>query len=210
MSLTGTFTDARNQVNGGDDNNRPTWELLNAQNNPTEFRNTYRGNFRFRHRLGNAEGSKDASSSKRVSISNANYTLQFAYERNLFKTYDKRHEDRLFDYGYIGKFETIQDPIVEPDDNGVWRNVGYNDLFVGYTPGTQNPVLEAYNQYAIKDDIQSSVFPAILTYQSKNGEFTEVFDDVWDGMYSNIGLSYNRFEREKMTLLPSMLPSASI
>ena len=46
---------------------------------------------------------------KRVSISNANYTLQFAFERTLFKTYDKRHKDRLFDYGYIGKFETEQD-----------------------------------------------------------------------------------------------------
>ena len=197
VSLTGTFTDNRDQVNGGDAINTPTWALLNAQNNPTEFRNTYRGNFRFRHRLGSAEPSQDASSSKRVSISNANYTLQFAYERNQFKTYDKRHEDRLFDYGYIGKFETVQNPIVEPDDNGVWRNVGYNDLFVGYTPGTQNPVLEAYNQFAIKEDIRESLFPAILTYQARNGEFTEVFDDVWDGMYSNIGLSYNRFEKNE-------------
>ncbi|MBC7775843.1 MAG: carboxypeptidase regulatory-like domain-containing protein [Phycisphaerae bacterium] len=199
LSLTGTFTDSRNLVDGGDDNTRPTWSILNAQNNPTEFRNTYRGNFRFRHRLGNSDPNKDASSSKRVTISNANYTLQFAYERSLFKTYDKRHKDKLFEYGYIGKFETVQNPIAEPNDSSVWQNVGYNDLFVKYTAGTQNPVLEAYNEFAIKDeeDIRGSQFPAILTYFSRNGEFTEVFDDVWDGMYSNIGLSYNRFEKRE-------------
>lgn len=199
VSLTGTFTDSRNLVNGGSELSTPTWDLLNAQNNPTEYNNTYRGNFRFRHRLGGSEPSNDAASSKRVSISNASYTLQFAYERNQFKTYDKRHKDRLFDYGYIGQFRTIQFPIAEPNDDGVWENVGYNDLFDGYTPGTQNPVLEAYNEYAIRDeeDIRSSQFqfPALLTYFARNGDFTEVFDDVWDGMYSNIGLSYNRFEK---------------
>ncbi len=201
VSLTGTYTDERNLVDGGTDNTQPTWDLLNAQNNPTEYKNTYRGNFRFRHRLGNADGSKDASSSKRVSITNANYTLQFAFERTLFKTYDARHKDRLFDYGYIGKFETIQDPVFEPDDNGVWHNVGYNDLFVRYTPGTQNPVLEAYNEYAVKDeeDILASQnqFPALLTYLARNGDFTEVYDDVWDGMYANIGIPYNRYEKRE-------------
>ncbi|MDO8368915.1 MAG: carboxypeptidase regulatory-like domain-containing protein [Saprospiraceae bacterium] len=199
VSLTGTFTDGRNLVDGGDETGRPTWSILNAQNNPTEYRNTYRGNFRFRHRLGNSEPSQDAASSKRVAISNANYTLQFAFERSLFKTYDKRHEDRLFDYGYIGKFYTEQDAIAEPNDLGVWENVGYNDLFVGYEPGTQNPVLENYNEFAIKDEetIRTSQFPALLTYFARNGEFTQVFDDVWDGMYSNIGMSYNRYEKNE-------------
>jgi len=200
VSLTGTFTDDRNLVNGGNDNNRPTWELLNAQNNPTEYRNTYRGNFRFRHRLGSSESGKDAASSKRVSISNASYTLQFAFERSLFKTYDKRHEDRLFDYGYIGKFETYQDPAIGPNDSSQIVNIGYNDLFVRYTPGTQNPVMEAYNAFAIKDEesiAANAQFDPLATYLARNGQFTPVFDDVWDGMYSNIGLSYNRFEKRE-------------
>lgn len=199
MSLTGTYTDSRNLVDGGEALGTPSWFLLNADNNPTDYNNTYRGNFRFRHRLGSADPSANASSSKRVSISNANYTLQFAFERNLYKTYDKRHKDNLFDYGYVGKFLTVQDPIVEPNDDGVWENVGYNDRFVGYMPGTQNPILEAYNEFAIKDAdaIQAAQFPALLTYFARNGDFTEVFDDVWDGMYSNVGLSYNRYQKNK-------------
>lgn len=202
ISLTGTYTDNRNLVDGGDSDGLSTtasWFLLNAQNNPTEYRNTYRGNFRFRHRLGSAEPSKDASSSKRVSISNANYTLQFAYERNKFRTYDKRHKDNLFDYGYIGKFDNLQVPTFGPDSTGTWVNEGYNDFFVRYTPGTQNPILEAYNEFAIKDEdaIVGSQFPAILTYLARNGDFSEVYDDVWSGMYSNIGMSYNRNEKSE-------------
>ncbi len=202
VSLTGTFSDGRDLVDGGIEDGfggTPTWFLLNAQNNPTEYRNTYRGNFRFRHRLGSAESGKDASSSKRVSISNANYVLQFAYERNTFETYDKRHKDRLFDYGYIGKFESEQVAIAEPNDNGEWVNVGYTDAFTNYIPGNQNPILAAYNEFAIQgeENIRSSLFPALLTYNNINGDFSEVFDNVWGDMYSNIGLSYNRFEKSE-------------
>ncbi|MBL7807717.1 MAG: TonB-dependent receptor, partial [Saprospiraceae bacterium] len=200
ISLTGTFTDNRDLTDGGAELNEAGWFLLNAQNNPTNYGNTYRGNFRFRHRLGNSEAIKpDNGSSKRVSISNANYQLQFAYERNTGKTYDKRHEDRLFNYGYVGKFETIQDPISEPNDNGDWVNVGYNDRFIRYTPGGVNPILEAYNEFAIKDEeaIASSPFPAELTFLTRNGFVSDVYNDVWGGMYSNIGLSYNRFEKSE-------------
>lgn len=199
VSLTGTFVDSRNLVDGGAALGQPGWFLLNAQNNPTHFNNTYRGNFRFRHRLGSAEGSKDEASSNRVSISNANYTIQFAYERNAFKTYDPRHEDRLFDYGYIGKFENEQVPTFGPNDNGVWVHEGYNDQFVRYTPGTQNPTLEAYNAFAIRDEesIRTSLFPADLTYLSRNGFFSQVYDDVWGGMYANIGVPYNRFQKSE-------------
>ena len=193
VSLTGTFVDSRNLVDGGDAIDQPGWFLLNAQNNPTNFNNTYRGNFRFRHRLGNADNSKDTGS-KRISISNANYTLQFAYERNTSRTFDPRHQDRLFDYGYIGRFENEQVPVTGPNDAGNWVHEGYNDFFRRYTPGTQNPILEAYNQFAIKDEeaILTSFFPAELTYLARNGNFTQVFDDVWGGMYANVGIPFNR------------------
>ncbi len=206
LSVTGTLTDSKNLVDGGGALNDPGWFLLNADNNPTDYNNLYRGNVRFRHRLGSSDSNN--SSSKSISISNASYTLQFAYERSLYKTYDKRHKDDLFAYGYVGQFNTIQDPVVEPNDNGVWTNVGYNDKFVSYLPGSQNPnlpagtanpILEAYNQFAItnSDDIQAAQFPAILTYLARNGNFTQVYDDVWDGMYANVGIPYNRYQKNE-------------
>ncbi|MFN0033709.1 MAG: carboxypeptidase regulatory-like domain-containing protein [Saprospiraceae bacterium] len=197
ISLTGTYTDDRDLVDGGGELDRPGWFLLNAQNNPTQYDNTYRGNFRFRHRLGSAEPNKDAASSRRVSISNANYTLQFAYERGLSRISDKRHKDNFFDYGYIGKFDEKLVAVVEPNDNSVYKHVGNNIRFVNYTAGTQNPILEAYNEFAIKgaENIEASFFPPLLTYLAQNGDFTEIFDDVWSDMYANIGLPFNRYEK---------------
>lgn len=199
VSLTGTFTDDKDLVDGGAALDNPGWFLLNAQNNPTNYNNTYRGNFRFRHRLGNSDGKSDAASSKRVSISNANYTLQFAFERNLFETYDPRHKQNLFDYGYIGKFETEQVPTFGPNDAGEWVHEGYNDFFRKYTPGTQNPILERYNEFAIRneDAINSSPFPAILTYINRNGQLSDIYDDVWGGMYANVGTPFNRVQKSE-------------
>jgi hypothetical protein len=202
MSFTGTFVDSRDLVDGGAALGQPTWAILNAQNNPTHFNNTYRGNVRFRHRLGSSDPEKNRSNTSRVAISNASYTLQFAFERNTFKTYDRRHKDRLFDYGYIGKFDFILDPTVSPNDAGIWVHDGYNIRFTEYTPGTQNPILEAYNEFAIKDKeaIEASLFPAFLTYLNRNGNLSQVYDDVWDGMYANIGLPYNRFQKNESDL----------
>jgi hypothetical protein len=193
MSFTGTYTDDTDLFDPGG------FFLLNAQNNPTNYGNTYRGNVRFRHRLGNTDGKSDASSSKRVAISNANYTVQFAFERNLSETYDPRHKGNLFDYGYIGKFENEQIPTFGPNDNGVWVHEGYNDRFTRYTPGTQNPILERYNNFAIKGDdaINSSPFPAILTYINRNGQFSDVFDNIWGDMYVNVGTPYNNFQKSE-------------
>lgn len=199
VSLTGTYTDSRNLVDGGGALNEPGWWLLNAQNNPTDYDNTYRGNFRFRHRLGNAEAD-NKNSSKKVSISNANYTLQFAYERNQSRTFDPRHEDRLFDYGYVGKFDYDIVPIFAPNDSGIWVHQDYFERFYRYTPGTQNPVLENYNEFAVKEDVTNSPFPAILTYQAVNGDFSDITQDVWGGMYANIGVPYNRFEKSEIDI----------
>jgi hypothetical protein len=195
VSLTGTYTDSRNLVDGGGALSEPGWFLLNAQNNPTDYDNTYRGNFRFRHRLGNAEA--DKNSSKKVSISNANYVLQFAYERNQSRTFDPRHKDRLFDYGYVGKFDYDIVPTFAPNDSGIWVHQDYFERFYRYTPGTQNPVLENYNEFAIKEDVTNSPFPAILTYQAVNGDFSDITQDVWGGMYANIGVPYNRYEKSE-------------
>ena len=80
------------------------WQLMNTQNNPTSFRDNYRGNFRFRHRLGRGGQQGEEGDTRGSIIQNASYTLQFGYERRDTRIYDPRHGDNLFDYGYIGDF----------------------------------------------------------------------------------------------------------
>jgi len=100
VAFTGTFTDNSNRFTPGG------WQVYNSHNNPVAANSTYRGNFRFRHRLGrsglSAEDNRRATGSL---IQNASYSLQFGYEKNQSETFDDRHGFNYFDYGYIGNFD---------------------------------------------------------------------------------------------------------
>ncbi len=204
FSITGTFKDIENQftptrpdesVNGSGN-----WRLLNSYNNPTQYDRRYRGIARFRHRLGNSESNN--SDANRVSISNANYQLQFGFERSNGETYDPRHQDRFFDYGYIGRFGFDYVPIVGPNDNGQFVHLGNNISYTGFQPGyvngqgqttIPNPELLAYNAFAVTD----ASLGAFNTFLATNGFFSQVYDDIWSGMHTNTGLVYNRYNRNE-------------
>jgi hypothetical protein len=184
VSVTGTFKDIQDQFTPGG------WRLLNAQNNPTNYGRRIRGIGRFRHRLGSDEDKSD----RKVSISNASYQLQFAFERGTSRNFDPRHEDRLFDYGYVGQFDFESVPRAG-FRNGTAVHVGYLSEFQGFTPGSQNPGLAAYNQFA-NPELYSS-------YQALNGVLPDLFDDIWGGMHSSANLVYNvnnKSESDIMTI----------
>src|SRR5690606_17291803 len=112
ITLTGSYTDSKNRFTPGG------WRLMNSHNNPYDLDNIYRGNFRFRHRLGGAaaqatDGSDDAR--KASVIQNAEYTLQFGYERSLFTRENPVHQDNYFNYGYLGRFEKDLIPTFGPE-----------------------------------------------------------------------------------------------
>lgn len=178
LSVTGTFKDQQDQFTPGG------WRLINSQNNPTNYGRRYRGIARFRHRLGsnNDEDGRESNANK-VTISNASYQLQFAFERGTNKNYDPRHKDRLFDYGYVGKFNFDNIPRAILDSNVV-RHGGYLTDYVGFVPGTQNPGLVAYNEFADPEDYSS--------YQSYNGIEPSLYSSVW-GSHTNASLVYNSF-----------------
>ena len=198
VSVTGTFKDAQDQFLPTDaEVGKSTWALLNSQNNPTNYERRYRGLARFRHRLGNAEP-EVGTSSNRVSISNASYQIQFGFERGTEHRYDKRHKDNYFDYGYVGRFNFDNEPVaVQMQDQSV-VHVGYNQLFQGFTPGSQNPGLAAYNEFA-NQELYSS-------YNAKNGLFSTQYDNLWSDLHVNINQVYNRNskgEKDVLTLMAS-------
>ncbi|MCE7925334.1 MAG: TonB-dependent receptor [Haliscomenobacteraceae bacterium CHB4] len=189
FSVTGTLKDVQNKETQGG------WRLLNSRNNPTEYSRRYRGIARFRHRLGSNE--PDNSDPGRVSITNANYQLQFGFERVNGTTYDPRHEDRLFDYGYIGRFYSEYIPVALPNEVGNIVHVGNNILFEGFDYGylngenqvvIPNPDLVAYNNI---DGFQNAF----------NGQFSGVYDDIWAGMHANTGLVYNRYNKNETDVM---------
>jgi outer membrane receptor protein involved in Fe transport len=206
FSVTGTFKDIQNQftpvtvdqtesTTGGSWGNR-NWLLLNSQNNPTEYQRRIRGIARFRHRLGSNDPSTDKAKSGGVAISNASYQLQLGYERFNRDRYDPRHKDNLFDYGYIGRFDFTPIPVAGPSGNRI-QHVGDQIAFQGFRPGYEkdgnvvipNPGLVAYNQYAN---------PELFTsYIARNGQFTDIYRNVWGTMHSNINQVYDNYEKRE-------------
>jgi outer membrane receptor protein involved in Fe transport len=197
FSVTGTYRDSRNLVDGGSTLGAATWDILNAHRNPTQFSQRYRTLARFRHRLGSNPTDGTASKS---AISNAYYTLQFGFERGSSRISDRIHGDNYFDYGYIGRFNFEWVPTFESGDLGV-EHVDYGRRFLGYQAGylgagdqiiTPNPVLNNYNN--------SFGTAQYDNFEYRNGRFSTVYDDVW-GFYSNVGQVFNRVNRGQADII---------
>ncbi len=201
FSVTGTYKDVENQFTPGTPNEATQagggWRLLNSHYNPTNYGNRYRGIARFRHRLGSSDPSGSASS---VSITNASYQLQFGFERATGETYDPRHKDRFFDYGYVGTFDYDFIPVAGPNNQtGEIEHLGTTVLFTGWQPGYSgasgqvipNADLVAYNR----------LDAGINALYAQNGTFSNVFNNIWSGMHSNTGMVYNRYNKNEEDIM---------
>lgn len=122
--------------------------LFNFENYPEQVSRDYRVYGRFTQRFNNASSDDGSSASL---IKNAFYSIQVDYSQEYFKRQHHRHQDNLFDYGYIGKFETFQSAEYQ---NGVDSTTGlfgeiqqtFQDTLIAFTPGTANPELAAFTQ----------------------------------------------------------------
>jgi outer membrane receptor protein involved in Fe transport len=203
VSLTGTYVDDRDKFTPG---TRDNWRLLNSEFNPTDYTTQYRANFRFRHKLGGAANAatENGTAPKKSLIQNAEYALQFGYEKELGKTYDPRHEDRFFDYGHYGSYGlTDGGPVFNPrfefdpisgEVTQFWDHVDYASPFGGYDPtGARNPILAAYNNGYVAD---GGGFPPIIN----NGIMNDVLSSTWSGLHTNIGQVYNQYSKDETDL----------
>ncbi len=176
---------------------KTSWRLLNAHNNPKENETNYRVNFRFRHRLGANDITNTDDKKSNAVIRNASYTLQAAWEKSHSKVADIRHGNNLFNYGYIGKFDYQWNPTFEDirtDELGVPippLHLGYFQDFNGYTPGTVNPVLAAYNNGSDTDS-ETNLF-------STNGFVSTSYSRSWD-LFNNVGTVFNRSSKSENDL----------
>lgn len=199
ITLTGTYADTKDKFTPGDPNGngRAYWQAFNSHNNPTDHLTRMRGNFRFRHRLGNqSAGTEEDKAEKSSLIQNAFYTLQFGYEKTLRDIEDTRHGDDYFAYGYVGKFNFDYLPSVTmTDDPGgvgttfpstnLFGHTDYTRVFTGYDADeTYNPVLARYNSNVVDP-------MSVDGYSARNGFFTGGVQGIWQQMHSNVGQVYN-------------------
>ncbi|MFA5817565.1 MAG: hypothetical protein WC865_18340, partial [Bacteroidales bacterium] len=99
-------------------------------------------------RFSDRQASKEETSSS--VIKNAYYQVQAQVERSKsWSGMSQRHGFNMWDYGYIGKFETTKVETYEFSDtvsgypNGVWRMNAWKDILCKFTPSDKNPELAA-------------------------------------------------------------------
>ncbi|MCP9235969.1 TonB-dependent receptor [Lewinella sp. JB7] len=212
ISLSGYYGTVDDQFTPGE-NFGTTWRTYNAARNPTSADEDYRANFRFRHRLGGG-GKADASGNNRRLFQNASYVLQLGVENNKFGVGDPVHQERIFDYGYVGRFEVDYIPVfaIQRDETGVATGAfqaDYREILRNYTPATTNPVLANYNNYlGYGEDLvfntetygllglsqttaDGKPIPTLDQFAAVNGRTQTLYRDSW-GFHQNVGTVYNQ------------------
>ena len=211
MSVSGAYYDSNNQFTpstntalGGASNGQ--WAMFNWTNNPFYHTNGYRGNIRFRHKIGKQGFSdgKDSDDSSSSLVRNFSYTLQGGYEQNFQSTEDNRHGDNFFRYGYYGEQQREWVPVASiVSDSILWDGpvetipTPGGDIFFAH---------QGYQEVVGEKNPDLSINPAQARINSEmdflvNGFQNSVLNNVWD-LYYNVGRPYNRFykfEEERYT-----------
>ncbi|MEM7374892.1 MAG: TonB-dependent receptor [Bacteroidota bacterium] len=133
--------------------------MLYAPDNGSAFKGGYyRGFFRFQQSF---------SGDNNSSIKNLFYSIQADYSLYQRRFINRRHEDRYFDYGYVGKFDFELDPVYlyvnnpadEVSSAPYWRTIGFVPSNLTFDPtGSHNPILANYNT-AILDHVAQNGVP---------------------------------------------------
>ena len=212
ITLTGTYSDTENFFTPGG------WRLLNNRFNPARNSLVYRGNFRFRHRLGKSSyggpADEDAQSQKASLIQNASYSLQFGFQRQESDVEDSRHGQNLFRYGHYGTFDIDYLPSIsfEDSDNGAYLlHNDYRPVLRSYTPSPYNPILANYNNVlgvdfseGVNGQVGTYFLPdledlgVLLTREQFEAQNGTIFrnTNIWN-FHSNVGSVYNRVDKSQ-------------
>ncbi len=194
VTLSGTYANIANRFTPGG------WQVFNSYNNPTAYTDRYMTNFRLRHRLGRTMSTGGDPDGKGSLVQNAVYTLQFGYEKSFGNQADKRHGDRLFDYGYIGKYDIQWEPAFdfvqfEQGDSLFIQQamVDYSATFKGFEPNLNiNPVLTRY----IDNPGDKTRFSDFVV---RNGFITSELNSAWN-LHTNVGQVYNNNSKSSFDL----------
>ncbi|MFW6019112.1 MAG: TonB-dependent receptor domain-containing protein [Bacteroidales bacterium] len=169
--------------------------LLNASNNGTFESNTMRFFGRFSQ-------SFPADKESRSLVKNVNYSIQADYSINTQKVQDGDHQDNLFEYGYVGKYETFKSKSYELGQdtvlgfNDVWIHNGFRDTLVTFQPGDANEKVAAYtSSYYDLYDLNSGYYNNKETIQQGEGLLNGETPNSVYGLYTNLGTPYNQYNK---------------
>ncbi len=198
------------------------YTVFNYINNPLYKETTWRVYGRFLQRFGQKSGADDTEA-KKSAFQNAYYSLQFDFTKVYNQYMDDDHEDRLFDYGYIGKFDIVRVPTYASDVDSLTRlrgnlQSGDSSAAVLFTPGDVNPTGTAFtsrlyelaggtfNNGQWSADAINNLDQIILNNALRNGDRPRVPHGIW----FNTGRQFNGYgidddqEQYRVSLLGSV------
>ncbi len=190
------------------------YTLFNYVNNPLYNESTYRAFARFRQRFpGKAGSGEEGEGGSRNIFQNAYYQVQFDYTKVFNKFEDDSHGFSPFDYGYLGDYDVLRQPVYQFGEDEVtgkeaWLLAGYQDTLVRFKPGTVNPTgtafPEKYYQLAgavfedgwyttpfggAQNGFYQTLDQIILNGSMRNGDRPRVPHDIW----FNTGRQFNGY-----------------
>ncbi len=174
-----------------------TYSLFNPQNNPEFIDEDWRVYARFQQSFGSTDGEQSASA-----IKNAYFTLQADYSKDTYLEQDADHKDKLFNYGYVGRFSPIRELVKDtPSD---WETNEVDSLGnLTYTLNIYNPssgdtmydvVMGYFNENGFVDSDFELGTEVITNYEFQSGgvnPFTENYtQSYFDFMnYNDLSIS---------------------
>ncbi|MBP6334923.1 MAG: TonB-dependent receptor, partial [Bacteroidia bacterium] len=131
------------------------YSLMNYDENPQFIQTNWRAFGKITQRFTSEQTEKESGG-----IKNAYYTVQVDYSKNTSTDQNENHKDKIFDYGYVGKFDVQRAPNYDVflDSAGTTFLLNQNgsiDTAVIFTPGTQNPTTTNYTRqyYELTDPL---------------------------------------------------------
>ena len=165
------------------------FSLFNSENNLHEVDNTWRVFGRFTQRFAQGVESEKSAST----VKNIFYSVQGDFSRFTETDDDNSHGDKLFNYGYLGKFTTSKDEIFTKKADGKYYLAGYQDVKYDFVPGSLNPLAANYTSayYNIAND---NVY-SFQQVQSNGGLLNGDAPQSVYSIYTNTGNQYNSYRK---------------
>ena len=152
-----TFLSLGGSYYARESNDYSSWRsMFSWDDNRHSSQHTYRLFGKLTQKFGSEESDEESAS---ATIKNAFFTIQADYTNNKYTYNDANHENNIFRYGYVGKFETSMAPVysfgtaVDSVNEIVYTGRilnGWTDTLFEFTPGSDlnlgysNPDLENY------------------------------------------------------------------
>ncbi len=137
-----------------------SYSLFNAENNPNDIARVWRAYARITQKFGNQVNSTNEKEKSQALITNPFFSFLASFEQAYNKSQDDTHKDKLFNYGYIGKFNrtyaqqenifnyTFNPKLIVGNDTvKAWQYLGRRETSTTYEASDLNYNMSRYTSY---------------------------------------------------------------